>query len=448
MPKILDKKKVVIIDDDFRNLFPLFKAIDRENYNATYILGNDINISTMDNIGLIILDARATKTGAVGFFWTLRQKLRGVSLLIASPSCTFLYKDGVFYQYIGGNLINNINDVLEVLLHNNYPSACDKRFGLLVGNSSSMKEVYARVEKIAKTNVTVLIQGETGTGKELVARTIHLLSHRSEGPFVAINCGAIPQGLVESELFGHERGAFTSAFQPKKGSFEVASGGTIFLDEIADIDKVSQVKILRVLQEKCAQRVGCPYTYNTDVRVIAATSKDLEEEITKGTFREDLYFRINVFPIKVPPLRDRKEDIPLLVNHFLIKYAKELSLDIPSISEEAMQALTNYSYPGNVRELENIIIRILVLSRNNIISAGDVQEQFNFNRQGLSNGKYAMKQQIQGKLEEIEQNAIIDALSKANGNRRLAAEMLGITRRLLYLRLKKYGLNKKASNSL
>ena len=255
----------------------------------------------------------------------------------------------------------------------------------MVGSSEKMIKVFDLVSKIASADSTALILGESGTGKELVARAIHEKSKRARLPFVPVNCGAIPEELLESELFGHEKGAFTGAFRMHTGRFEIAAGGSIFLDEISEMSPNLQVKLLRVLQEKEFERVGAINTIRTDVRIIAATNKNLEEEVEKGRFREDLYYRLNVIPIHIPPLRERSDDIPSLVKYFIDKNAKERSMEVLEINKQVMQLLMNYRWPGNVRELENLIERLSVLSDGNPVVTADLPEkrmQFLYKEEG------------------------------------------------------------------
>jgi len=439
------KKTVLVIDDEYKALVPIFKAINREVYEVVYSSGGDVSkyIEGNNHVGVIITDLKATRIGAIGLLNKIKNTLPETAFLITSPTGVILYKDKNFYEYLGHSLLHSINEILDVLLcsRNHNQNKRLHSFGAIIGASEVMQEVYARIEIVAKTNITVLVQGETGTGKELVAKTIHVRSQRSKGPFVPINCGAIPPTLIESELFGHEKGAFSSAYQTKKGLFEIAHGGTIFLDEIAEIDKASQVKLLRVLQEKTAQRVGSTKVYETNTRVIAATSKDLQKEVFAGNFREDLFYRINVFPIYLPPLRERKDDIPILVEYFTTKYSREVGKKGIRITREAMDVFCRQEYPGNVRELENLVIRSLISCKNNIIDAPDVLDSLSstLHKSFYESNVNTSFGNVES-LEDIEKNAIINALSKTKGNKKAAARILGITRRLLYLRLKKYDI--------
>jgi two-component system NtrC family response regulator len=298
----------------------------------------------------------------------------------------------------------------------------------MVGQSHSLRDVLDMVSRVAPTDASVLITGESGTGKELVARAIHAASQRSEGPFVAINCAAIPETLLESELFGHEKGAFTGAVARKRGRFELAHGGTIFLDEVGEIAPGIQAKLLRALEEHSFTRVGGVTVQSVDVRMLAATNRDLVARMHEGTFREDLFFRLNVFPIHIPPLRERGEDILLLASHFLAGQGSSAVL-----SPDARQALLDYDWPGNVRELRNVLERAVILSNGNTITAADLHL--------LSRPKSgkAFVQTSNG-MVEVEKQMIQDALDRAGGNKAEAARLLKITRRMLYSRMKKHGL--------
>jgi Nif-specific regulatory protein len=311
-------------------------------------------------------------------------------------------------------------------------------FGDFVGNSPKMKQVFQIVERIAQSNVTILVRGETGTGKELVAAAVHKRSRRADEPFVKLNCAAISDTLLESELFGHEKGAFTDAKEMRKGRFELADGGTLFLDEIGDISASAQVKLLRVLQEREFERVGGSKTVKVNVRLVAATNRNLEEMVKDGEFREDLYYRLNVIPINLPPLRERGEDIRLLVNFFLERSVKNHK-KLVTISDEAMDILMQYPWPGNVRELENTIERIVLMGSEEGVSASDMQLLLPALKQQEKN-KTLSNAPMEGTLEDIEKEAIIQALDQCDGNSKEAAEILGITARQIGYKVKKYGI--------
>jgi len=307
----------------------------------------------------------------------------------------------------------------------------------IIGNSKAMQEVYDLIAQVAKSDATVLIRGESGTGKELVAHAIHYNSLRADRPFVRVHCGALPETVIESELFGHEKGAFTGAIARRKGRFELAHGGSIFLDEIGDLTPTLQVKLLRVLQEREFERVGGTETVRCDVRLIAATNRDLEKLIAEGRFRDDLYYRLNVFPIHLPPLRDRKSDILLLADHFVEKYAKANRRPVRRISTPAIDMLMAYHWPGNVRELENCIERAVLLADGDVIHARHLPPTLQMPSPAPAEDKGTLRTV----LDAVERDLIVDALKASRGNKAKAARALGITERLMGLRVKKHGID-------
>ena len=322
-------------------------------------------------------------------------------------------------------------------------SALEERFTFsnIIGKSARMQEIFSIVQRIAKTMSTVLISGDSGTGKELIARAIHYNSDR-RGKFVSINCGALPETLLESELFGHERGSFTGAIREKRGLFQEADRGTIFLDEIGETSTAMQIKLLRVLQDRVVRKVGSNVETQVDVRVIAATNADLNEGIRSGTFREDLFYRINVIPIALPPLRQRREDIPLLVDHFITKYSKNMGVPLKRISADAMRALDKYHWPGNVRELENIVERMIALEPSDVLTTKSLPEHvliggsipemtFELPPEGMS---------LEGHLESIAKIFMLKALERCGGVQTQAAELLQMSFRSFRYYAKKYEL--------
>ena len=317
----------------------------------------------------------------------------------------------------------------------------DKAFDIIIGNSGKLKDALTIASKAAETDSTVLIRGESGTGKELVANAIHYASKRKDKPFIRVNCAAIPVTLLESELFGHERGAFTGAVTQKIGKFELADGGTIFLDEIGDIPPEIQVKLLRVIQEKEFERVGGIKTIKVDVRIIAATNKDLEKAIKEGTFREDLYYRLNVIPVILPPLRERRGDIPLLVEHFIEKLNKKLNKNVKKITKKAMQALIYYDWPGNIRELENIIERCITLSDNDYIDYKDLPHYIRNESAVLSDDDiiYLGENSELLTMEEYERKIIKAALQRYKSFNK-AGKVLGLTHKTIAAKARKFGL--------
>jgi Nif-specific regulatory protein len=334
-------------------------------------------------------------------------------------------------------------------------------FGQIIGDAPALREVLQKVEQVAPTHSTVLLRGETGTGKELVAHAIHINSPREGKPFVRVNCAALAPGVLESELFGHEKGAFTGAVARRPGRFELADGGTLFLDECGDLPIDVQVKLLRVLQEREFERVGGQDTIRVDVRVVSATQRDLETLIAEGKFREDLYYRLNVFPVTLPPLRDRLEDLPRLVEHFVAKFNRVTGKTVRGFDGSAIHALSQYAWPGNVRELENVVERAIIVARGELVTAGDLD----FGRRSapaagaawgihapmptpaagtplsaLSSNPMGANQPLQARLHEQEKNEIVAAIDRNQGNIAGAARALGINRSTLYYRLRKHGL--------
>jgi len=312
------------------------------------------------------------------------------------------------------------------------------RFENIIAKSPKMQRVIEVIKVVSKSNATVLITGDTGTGKELVARAIHSQSYRKDKPFVAVSCAALPESLLESELFGHEKGAFTGAHAQRRGKFEIANRGTIFLDEIGDMSANIQVHLLRVLEEKEFTRVGGNELIKVDVRVISATNKDMKEAVANRQFREDLYYRLNVVNIELPPLRERKEDIPLLAQHFLKKFSVENQKGITDFSPEATDFLLKYEWPGNVRELENAIERAVILTKNSCIEVADLPQESLTMTHSASSGK---------DLGEVERNHILNILNETGGNYSEAARILGISRMTLYNKIRAYGLDVKKIDS-
>ncbi len=333
---------------------------------------------------------------------------------------------------------NNLKSEIQIL-----KNQLKEKFKIdsFISHSAKMEEVLSVAARAADSKATILITGESGTGKEVLAKSIHYVSPRKEKPFIAVNIPALPETLLESELFGHEKGAFTGADKAKKGRFELADGGTIFLDEIGDIPINLQVKLLRVLQEHQIERVGSSENINIDVRIMAATHQNLEEKIKDGSFREDLYYRLNIVSLHIPPLRERREDILPLIDYFIEKYAKENNRNKLTLSKEAVDSLIKYNFPGNVRELENIIERAVVLCRSEAITLNDLPNVV----KGFK-GEKEIPQIETGSLidqvEELEKKLIFDALSSANGNQSQAGRILGLTERNLRYKMQKYGIKK------
>jgi DNA-binding NtrC family response regulator len=386
----------------------LLAAIRRQNMQAPVIV--------MTAFGTIEVAVQAMKTGAIDFL------LKPFSLdhLMA-----------VVQKALEVRALRDENRKLREELGKRY------EFDNIIGRSPAMQEIFATIESVAPSRATVLLAGESGVGKDLIARAIHFHSPRRDRPFVKINCTALPENLMESELFGYEKGAFTGANTTKPGKFEQADTGTVFLDEIGDVPASIQVKLLRILQEREFERLGSNKTRHIDVRVIAATNQDLREALEQGTFREDLYYRLNVVPINIIPLRDRMQDIPFLAEHFLQKYAAEAENRLQSITPAAMSKLMSYHWPGNVRELENVIERSVVMSKGENLDAADIKLD-NAPRPRSAGAELTLPSGMT--LDQYEQELIREALKRADGNKSQAARSLGLTRNALRYRLAQMGL--------
>ncbi|MFZ0612977.1 MAG: sigma-54 dependent transcriptional regulator [Desulfobacterales bacterium] len=451
-----DKPVVLIVDDEYCVLRALARLISPQHFTALWVPDEQQALAALRDqaaqIRIIIIDLKSSGMGAGGFFPHARHLAPQAAVLITGPLGPFLYQRGTFYEFSGPDLKRDINGTLLSILYQmdgaqrSRPNPGRKpdrkdRLGPIIGCSDGINAIYRLIDFLQDSSSTVLIQGESGTGKELIARSIHATGPRQSHPFVAINCGAIPVNLMESELFGHERGAFTTAIGQRKGKFEIAEGGTLFLDEIGELDRELQVKLLRVLQEKEFQRVGGNAVYKTDVRIVAATSRDLGQAVHSGHFRDDLYYRLNVIPVQVPPLRDRRADIAPLLEHFFTKTAAEMHRETPILSKETLNALKNYRYPGNVRELSNIVERLLTMCPDGRIGLEDLPREVRpAAAPALETTGVLTDLPDEGVfLSAVEKELILKTLALTSGNKAAAARMIGMTRRRLYLRLSQYG---------
>jgi DNA-binding NtrC family response regulator len=443
--------RILVIDDEERMCWALERALSHEGYlvnTATRGL-QGISLAQENEPSLVILDLKMPDIDGIEVLKELKSINPNIPVIMITAHGTIdtaieAMKIGAADYITKPFRLEKIKVQVRQALHlsnlenqvNFLRQELGQKYGKLIGQSDSMKEVILLIRQVAKTGTTVLITGESGTGKEVAAMEIHKASNRSDKPFVAVNCAALPEQLLESELFGHERGAFTGATSKKKGRFEIADKGTILLDEIGEMPISMQVKLLRVLQERCFERVGGTRTIHSDVRVIATTNRELTSAISDGTFREDLYYRLNVMHITMPPLRTRKEDIPLLVNHFLEKFDPSKT---KKISSEAMKTLSQYNWPGNIRELQNAIERAL------IVCQGSEIQSIHFPSELTSCIKESSTPDINlfdsgFSLGELEKHLIIKALEKHNYNQTKVAKYLGITRPTLLYRLQKYGI--------
>lgn len=444
-------KKILIADDEQNMIWAMKKALKNEGYKIIAVSDGTEAVERVkaESPDLILLDLRMPRLDGMGALKEIKMIDPGIPVIMitahgTTESAVQAMKMGAL-DYISKPFdveelkiqIRKALDVRDMKEQIEYlTEELKNRTGrVIIGESPKMKRVLEMVEKVANSNATVLITGESGTGKELIANAIHYNSNRKDKPYVKVNCGAIPESLIESELFGHEKGAFTGAISRKLGRFERANGGTIFLDEVGELSPATQVKLLRVLQERQIERVGGTEVIDVDIRVIAATNRDLKKMVEEGAFREDLYYRLNVMPIELPPLRERKEDIPKLIRYFLKKYCDEMGKPDMDVSDNAMEALVSYSWKGNIRELENVMERLVILSQGNVINKGDLPKEL------IYDNKQAAEFQLpeQGiKLDEVEKSLIRQALEKCNNNQTKAAELLGITRHTLIYRMEKY----------
>ena len=425
-------REPVVIENVHNDILFLNKSGNKNINTISYIAVPMI----VENDVIGVVGANLTKDTQIDFEETVR-----ILSIISS----------LFAQYISSHVALEQEKQRLQELKQYYKMEWDSKvhnFGDIVGDSEQMQNVYKVVERIAQSDVTVLVRGETGTGKELVAAAIHKRSKRAEEPFIKLNCAAITDTLLESELFGHEKGAFTDAKETRKGRFELADGGTLFLDEIGDISASAQVKLLRVLQEREFERVGGSKTIRVNVRLVAATNRDLEQMVKDGEFREDLYYRLNVIPIDLPPLRKRGKDIELLVNFFLERSMQNHKKRV-LITDEAMAKLMSYPWPGNVRELENTIERIVLMGNEDGITAEDMSlllpalknsELIEQVQESVTSVTSSSSYAEDMTLEDIEKEALIRALEKSHGNQAEAAKALGITQRQIGYKVKKYGI--------
>jgi DNA-binding NtrC family response regulator len=443
-------ERILIIEDDavFRSF--LNTILHREGYEVFEAENGTRGLELLrrENFDLVISDLKMPGMSGLDLYMHLRSETAAPPFILLTAFGTIEEAVAAMKEGVADFLTKPLKDPesLRVLVRKTlensrreltYESMKEAEAkGLppesLIFSGKVMAGIKELVENVATTSANVVILGESGTGKELVARTIHLLSPRRNAGFVPINCAAIPESLLESELFGHEKGAFTGAIQTKRGKFELAQGGTIFLDEIGDMPLALQAKLLRVIQERKFERVGGAREINADVRIIAATHRDLEAEVREKRFREDLFYRLNVFPIGLPPLRQRKDALPRLAEYFVVRFAGQTGKRTSGISQEAMEELLEYNWPGNIRELQNVIERAVILGKELIVPA-DLPDTLTdpVCHQGEEHGE---------SLRGIEREAILRALEKADGNRRKAAQELGISRRTLQYRLKEYGL--------
>jgi len=454
--------RILLVDDDADIRETMVTLLTMNDYSVTSVADGQSAIEEVkkEKFNIVITDLMMPKMTGIDVIKNLKAIDPDLQCIVITGYATVstavdAMKAGA-YDYLmkpfnGTEVLMLLKRVMELqdlqAENSQLKRTLNQRYGYenLIGNSEGIQKVCSLIEKVAETDSTILILGESGTGKELVARTIHYNSPRKNKPLIPINCGAIPETLLESELFGHEKGAFTGASTTRIGRFELADGGTIFLDEIGDMSPTLQVKLLRVLQQREFERVGGVRTIKVDVRIIAATNIDLEHAVHEGKFREDLYYRLNVIPVVIPPLRERADDIPLLMDHFLSHFNKTKKRDIKGFSPAAMDILISYPWPGNIRELENLVERLIILKGNGTICPDDLPEKFishTLNNEGaLHITLPETGVNLKDVVEEFENNLILQAMQKAQGVKNKAAQLLSLNRTTLVEKLKKKKLD-------
>jgi two-component system response regulator PilR (NtrC family) len=452
------RARLLVVDDEqsMREFLEIF--LRREGYEVSTAADVDAALAHLesDDIDLVITDMQMPGKTGLDLILAAREVSPETVMIVVTAfgttdSAISAMREGAYDYLTKPFKVDELAIVIEKALEKKLLANENRRLKAelrsqgrdrsLLGHSRAMQEVFDLIAQVAETKTNVLVYGESGTGKELVARAIHEQSDRRGQPFIAINCGAIPENLLESELFGHAKGAFTGAIQTKEGLFEAASGGTLFLDEIGELSQPLQVKLLRALQEKSIRRVGDTEDRKIDVRIVSATNRRLEEEVAAGRFREDVYYRLNVIQLTLPPLRDRKEDIPLLAQHFIRRFADELGKEVEGMDAEAFDVLAGYAFPGNVRELENLIERAVALARGTVIGRellpptvldrGDAASRPRVTDQGVD---------LEQLVADYERSLLREALSLSGGVKKRAARLLGISFRSFRYRLEKLGL--------
>ncbi|MBM4397713.1 MAG: sigma-54-dependent Fis family transcriptional regulator [Deltaproteobacteria bacterium] len=447
-PPAPSRPRVLVVDDDRAALESLAQIFDREGFEVRSETGGEAALEALraEDFGVVLADLRMPGMDGMDLLRAIKALRPDTEVVIMTAFGTIekaveAMREGA-YDFVTKPLKRPLVVRSVTRAHEKFALKAENlalRAELeavsgernLIGTSPAMRRVLDTVAQVPPASTTVLVLGESGTGKELVARAVHRRSRRARGPFVAINCAAIPVTLLESELFGHERGAFTGAFARREGRFKLADGGTLFLDEVAELDPMVQAKLLRVLQEGEFERLGGTQTIRTDVRVIASTNKALAEMVRQGRFREDLYYRLNVITITLPPLRDRIDDVPLLAQRFLARFAERNRKDVRTIAREAMELLIAHDWPGNVRELENTIEHAVVLCRGDTVRADDLPDLV----ARETSAKQYLTIQLGTPLDEIEQQVLQQTLRLTRGNKRLAAQLLGVAVRTIYRKL-------------
>jgi len=449
----MKKPGILLIDDDKNTADGLRKILIQDGYDTSCVYtGNEaLHLIDTEHFDIVITDMKLPDISGFSIIEKVKKKDPNIPVIMITAFSSLQTAIDAMKKGADDYLTKPVNiEELELILKKTWEKQLlilqnrelrkelDDKYGFsgFIGNTPEMQYVFKTITEIAPTAASVLIYGETGTGKELVANAIHHNSDRKNKPFIALHCASLSEGVLESELFGHEKGAFTGAVNQRRGRFELADGGTLFLDEIGELNLHVQIKLLRVLETGCFERVGGEETLESDVRIIAATNKDLEEEIKEGRFREDLYYRLNVINLELPALRERREDIGLLVDSFLVKYAAKNKKDIKGFSSQSSRILSNYDWPGNVRELENAVERAVVMARNEFIEPGNLPS--NISQSLRKTKKDTFRIPSGTTMKEIEKKVILETLHTTNGSKSKAAKILGLSTRKIEYKIKEW----------
>ncbi|MBT6561580.1 MAG: sigma-54-dependent Fis family transcriptional regulator [Candidatus Scalindua sp.] len=449
----MKKPGILLVDDDKNTANGLRKILLQDGYDTSCVYtGNEaLDLIDTEHFDIVITDMKLPDVSGFSIIERVKKKDADIPVIMITAFSSLQTAIDAMKKGADDYLTKPVNiEELELILkkiwekqllilqNRELRQQLDDRYGFsgFIGNTPEMQLVFKTITEIAPTVASVLIYGETGTGKELVANAIHHNSDRQDKPFVALHCASLSEGVLESELFGHEKGAFTGAVSQRRGRFELADGGSLFLDEIGELNLHVQIKLLRVLETGCFERVGGEVTLESDVRIIAATNKDLEEEIKAGRFREDLYYRLNVINLELPPLRDRREDIGLLTDSFLVKYAAKNKKDIKGFSAQSARILNNYDWPGNVRELENAVERAVVMARNEFVEPDNLPSNISQSLKKVRKDTFRIPSGTT--MKEIEKKVILDALQTTHGSKSKAAKMLGISTRKIEYKIKEW----------
>ncbi|MHC4269901.1 MAG: sigma-54-dependent transcriptional regulator [Planctomycetota bacterium] len=453
----MKKPRILLIDDDKNTANGLRKILLQDGYDTSCVYtGNEaLNLIDTKHFDIVITDMKLPDISGFSIIEKVKKKDTDIPVIMITAFSSLQTAIDAMKKGADDYLTKPVNiDELELILkkiwekqllilqNRELRQKLNDKYGFsgLIGNTPEMQLVFKTITEIAPTAATVLIYGETGTGKELVAHAIHYNSDRKDEPFIALHCASLSEGVLESELFGHEKGAFTGAVNQRRGRFELADGGSLFLDEIGELNSHVQIKLLRVLETGCFERVGGEKTLESDVRIIAATNKDLEKEIKEGRFREDLYYRLNVINLRIPSLRERREDIGLLADSFLIKYVTKNKKDVNRFSAQSAKILNNYDWPGNVRELENAVERAVVMAKNELIEPDNLPSNINQSLRKARKDTFRIPSGTT--MKAIEKKAILEALQTTNGSKSKAAKILGISTRKIEYKIKEWTQSK------